>query len=395
MTATQDPDAASLELAPPRRRSRSPRALLGWPALLAVLAAVPSLVLAVGVIQQHSQQVFGADQAVIELSTREAADLNRTLGAYSRYGWNHAGPFWFYLLAVPYRLLGSDSLALALGVLLLQASVAALFVLAAERWLGRVASVAALAGVVLLYVGAGGEVMRAVWNPYALLLPLLLLLVLAAAAAGTGSPRALLAGALTATFLVQTHVGTLVPVAALAVTAGPAWAVVWWRRRGHRIGRSEARGSLALLAAVLLAWLPPVVQQLQPGTGNLTLMLDFARQPRSTHSLGEGVAGLGEQLLLLPSGGELRPDVTAPLHPGGWQAAAVLVFLAACLAVAVLAVRLHRPVSLALALLVVVVVAASLVSIRQIDGPVYYYLILWQSVLPLGLLTAAAGLVPV
>lgn len=394
MTQSQQLASAPLPAQPrPRRWRGLTSGLLSWPALLGVLAAIPSLVLAVGVIQHHDQQVFAGDQATVELSTREAEHFSRTLGPYSRYGWNHPGPLWFYALAVPYRLLGNDSLALALGVLLLQAGFAVLLVLAADRWLGRTAGVATLAGVVLLYVGQGGDVMRAVWNPYALLLPTVLLLVLAAVAAGTGSPRALAAGALTASFLVQTHVGTVVPVAALVVTAGPAWAVVWWRR-GHRVTRAEGYGTALLAGLTVLAWVPPVVQQLRPGTGNMTLMLDFARQPRGSHSFSEAVAGLGGQLLVVPSAGHLPADAITPTSPSGRETAAVILLLVGCLLLAWVAARLRRWVSFALALLVAVTALASILSIAQIDGPIYSYLIVWQSVLPIALLAGVAGLVP-
>ena len=47
-----------------------------------------------------------ADRALMELRIRDVGLHPVTIGLYSRDGWAHPGPFVYYLLAVPYRLLG-------------------------------------------------------------------------------------------------------------------------------------------------------------------------------------------------------------------------------------------------------------------------------------------------
>ena len=63
------------------------------------------------------------DVALIELRTRDVFSAQPPLvGDYSRYGWAHPGPLFFYLFSVPYQVLGRDADALRLSALLLNAA---------------------------------------------------------------------------------------------------------------------------------------------------------------------------------------------------------------------------------------------------------------------------------
>jgi hypothetical protein len=74
----------------------------------AVTAALvlPLLVMAIRVIA-HDWSNPGGDIALIELRTRDVGRHTPLLGSYGRYGFNQPGALWFYVLAGPYRLLGS------------------------------------------------------------------------------------------------------------------------------------------------------------------------------------------------------------------------------------------------------------------------------------------------
>ena len=73
------------------------------------------------------------DIALIELRTRDVLSAHPPLvGAYSRYGWAHPGPLFFYLFSVPYRVLGRDADALRLSALLLNTAT-----LSAMAWVVR------------------------------------------------------------------------------------------------------------------------------------------------------------------------------------------------------------------------------------------------------------------
>ena len=93
---------------------RSDRRIVG---VAAGLLAVPALVLLVRAAR--ATWVPSSDWAAIEARTRDVWTSHASLvGPYSRYGWNHPGPLLFYVLAVPYRLLGSQPHGLFVGVAL-------------------------------------------------------------------------------------------------------------------------------------------------------------------------------------------------------------------------------------------------------------------------------------
>lgn len=371
---------------PPTGRSR-PSAVT---AALVAAVLLPLAALAVGVLRQRHGIALSGDQAVIELGTREAEHADVTLGPYSRYGWSHPGPFWYYLLAGPYRLLGSSSAALYLAVLAVHALFAGLVVGLSARLAGRAAAAGAAAGILLLYAVLGAEVFHSIWNPYALLLPLLLLIVLASRAA-TGSLAALAGAVLVASFLAQTHVGAAVPAAALCGAAVLIGVPMWWRRR-TRGGRRDLLAAGGLLLAAALSWLPPAVQELRPGTGNLSLLRDYVQQPNPGHLAREGVAAVGSSILQVPTLGHATalPGALTDLDPP--ELAAVLGLVVACLLVAVVAAARRLALPAALAGMTLVAGAASVYAVTRADAVVYPYLVQWQVILPLPLLIAVGAL---
>ncbi len=208
-----------------------------------------------------------ADQAFIELRVRDVPGDPPLLGVFSRYGWSHPGPAMFYLLAVPYRLAGGASEALAVAALVAQVLVVAVAAFLARR-LDRVAAVTVLVALQVVLLTAGAAVTRDPWNPY---VPLVAsgLLVVCAWGAGERRPGASLLLAPTATVLLQSHAATgTLAVAAILVAA----VAIWWSGRdpvpSGGLGRPVpwvCLGAGAVVAVVM--WLPPVVAQLtgEPG----------------------------------------------------------------------------------------------------------------------------------
>ena len=83
-----------------------------WPTAVAVaITLVPFGVLAVHVLRSDLFPI--GDLATTEMLTRDVGGRSPSLGPYSRDGWFHPGPALFYVLALPYRLLGGDGPALA------------------------------------------------------------------------------------------------------------------------------------------------------------------------------------------------------------------------------------------------------------------------------------------
>ncbi|MCU1352847.1 MAG: hypothetical protein JWM05_2056 [Acidimicrobiales bacterium] len=273
--------------------------------LATVLFAMPALAALGSALRRSWLPV--SDWALIELHVREVGTGQTPLvGAYSRYGWHHPGPWPFYLLAVPYRIIGSAHGLLAGAALWNLAALVAIAVLlwTTNRWL----AVLALPLLALLVHTLGAAFLSDPWNPS---LPVLLIALLVPVAhrhsLGAGWTAPVFAAL--ASIVVQAHVSLLPMV--VAITAG---AVVVRRlgrstppRPARRSRRGPARVTMATILVLLVAWTPVVMEQALHHPGNLTLITRYLRgsdrdlpaidQPR----LGVGgTARLMERQLALP-----------------------------------------------------------------------------------------------
>src|SRR5581483_10215299 len=187
---------------------------MDWWALATV--AVPGAVL----LAQAARVSVGpwGDQAAIQLSVDRALRAGQLLGPYSRFGWSHPGPLYFYLLAGPYRVLGSTARGLLGASVLLTVAAAVGVVVAAGAIGGRLVARAAAAVVVAEMAALGPGILSQVWNPVATIVPTTLFLVCCAGlAAGRWWALAGVVGA--GSFLVQTDVSTGLVVLVLAGAA--------------------------------------------------------------------------------------------------------------------------------------------------------------------------------
>ena len=73
-------------------------ALRWWPVV--VLACLPAIaVLVSAMVAAGRDPIADSDAAVTEIWVRTALDGDALVGPYSRFGWHHPGPTWFYLAA--------------------------------------------------------------------------------------------------------------------------------------------------------------------------------------------------------------------------------------------------------------------------------------------------------
>jgi len=379
------------------RRSRWPAALsAGGGALALAAAALPLVIAAVAIAVQRPGALSDGDQAADELALIRSTHFAQLVGNYSRFEWNHPGPAWFYAMDPFYVPLGGHTWATYVAVLALHAVIAALVVAAVWRWAGPLVALVT-AGLVLLYVRTLGEsVFRFFWPPYSVMLPMLLLFVLAAAGAA-GSTPALVGALIAGSYVVQLHVGTVPIVGAVIV------AMVAIRLATRSLGEPAATGPAARFlrpaltagggGVLVLMWVPVAVDELTGHPGNLTKLFEFFRTPHEPHPYGAAVSALGRLL-------EVSPLRDFPTTFGPESAAvppsrllAVLAFAAASAALAALALRLRDRFALALGLLLVLALPVVTVAITRIVGPLYPYLLVWVTTLPLLLAVGWTALV--
>ncbi|MCI3949456.1 MAG: hypothetical protein K0R11_1390, partial [Acidimicrobiales bacterium] len=227
------------------------------------------------------------DIALFELKVRDVWSADPPLiGLAGRFGelgpgqGSHPGPLAFYVMAVPHALLGGSAWALQAATLLLQIGGAAAVVWLAWRRRGPPLALGVAAAVAVLAHAYGAEALAQPWLPY---LPVLwfVAFLLAVWSVADGDLVALPVVVLTGSLCLQTHISYGLTVAAgVAVAAGAAaW---WFRARRRAPGPGPARDRIAAVLAVVagvLVWLPPVLEQLGGGRGNLSILLDDFRHP--------------------------------------------------------------------------------------------------------------------
>jgi hypothetical protein len=365
------------------------------PLALALLAALPALAGIVSLIVHFSRPYlpFG-DQAVLELTVRDVGHSRVLLGPYSRFGWYHPGPLGAYLLAVPYHLLGGAHQSLSVGALVVAAVSLAGSVLLVRRRAGTTAAICTVGVLAVSVRLLGVGFLRDSWNPYLPILPFLLAVLLCWCAL-EGDAWALVAAAVPASLAVQSHVGFLPPVAAVAGVTAVGLLIRLVRDRRAGSGRRWLWAFGATIVVTVLLWLPPIIQQLTTSPGNAGTLLNYLRSSTPDSSLSLGLRGVADEFGKIPAylaGAHPPHRVVLPqLYPPLTIVVGIGLFLAA----AVAGLRRRRSEVLWLAALTLAVAASGVVAISRIDGLPFFYVTRWTAVIGmLAGVTTAVGLLP-
>jgi hypothetical protein len=353
-----------------------------WAAL-----ALPFVIAAIVLRSKHWYPVL--DLAMTEFRVRDVGGphtpligLPGRIGRFPEQG-SHPGPLSFYLLAPTYRLLGSTAWAMEVGTILVAIVAIGLALWIVQRQFG-VKGIAVAALIVLVAArGYGIDTLAQPWNPY---LPLLAWIVVLAAtwAVLCEDHRMFIAVVLVGSYCAQTHLpylGLWLGMMALSVVG----LVLTWRRRPLQHNDMRESGMLAITLG-LLAWLPPILDQVRNEPGNLRMLADYFRDPPEEQAgVVEGIrlalrhldpfrviGGMfGGDGHLLRSGYRLDGTVL----PG-------LLLLALFVASAVLAWRRRNRRLVMLHAVAGWAFVLAAISMGRIFGKVWFYLTLWAWMIP-------------
>lgn len=374
---------------------RSPRSAAFWPLSL----VVTSVAFGVGLVKLVAD--FGrpyyhyGDQAVLASRVGDAMRFHIQLGPYSRFGWSHPGPALFYLQAPVYSLANTNPRSLFVGSLLINGIciVAALAVV--RRFAGEWSALWATAVVGIVLLALGANAIETFWNPDLEAAAVLLVMVLTAGAV-SGSGLSVVGVALVGSYVVQTDVGTVPLVGVMAVVAVVGYVTqLVLRPRRRRRGRNRPPAGrvvpavLAVLgvAAVAVAWIPPLVQQVRGHPGNLSALYDFFSHPTataakygSTHSLSAAWAVVANSTTAVPFG---NVSATAAMtHAAAGRQWTVVVWAALAVIGMVGAGWRRRWFAFGLGLTTLVGLVVSVISVERIVGPIGNYLAFWMALVP-------------
>jgi hypothetical protein len=201
-----------------------------------------------------------------------------------------------------------------------------------------------------------------------------------------------LAGAVVVgSYEVQTHVGTTLVVAAVGLTA-VALKVFLDRGAGREARPWDRRLVIAGVVVTVLMWIPPLIDEVSGNPGNLTVLWNFFTTHGPSHHWRESVSALGH-LLDVRQLNQLQYLAGDELGTVSWEYIGVAaVFGALCAALVVVGTLVRDRIAQSIGALLLAAMVAATVSIRDVLGPVYVYLVLWMTTMPLVLLLGWAGL---
>jgi hypothetical protein len=329
-----------------------------------------------------------ADRALMELRIRDVGLHPVTIGLYSRDGWAHPGPFVYYLLAVPYRLLGTDMNALMVGSLLINAAAVATMGVIAKRVGGLGAALVVLVAASAVVRALGMELLVDPWVCWITVLPFGTFCLLTWALAD-GRIWALPVTAVVASFLAQTHVG-YAPIALPGLAVGTVWLVVRIRRQHRDRMRALLGGALVTVGALVVIWAPPLWDEWR-GTHNLSTIVRWFRDTKeAAHTLGEGARIVGGQFAIVPDWitGTRRISFDGSITLV--HTTLVPLLLIPVVLAGLVAFRRRDRVARSLLVMLAVTVLAAIVSVARTSGQMYEYRLLWTWTLG-ALVTAAAA----
>jgi hypothetical protein len=319
------------------------------------------------------------DSAVMDIRVRDvwSSDVPLT-GPYSRYGWSHPGPLMYWIIAPFSLVFGKAAWATLVGSALLQG--------VAVIWLARLAWRAGGVSMVALWlaIGAlassalGSSVVLEAWNPH-IAFPFFTLFLLQVWLVCCGDVKRLLGAVVVGSFIAQTHVG-YVPLVVAPLAAALGFVLVDLRARGDRL-RDLAVARYSALA-VLVLWLPSLIEPLVHPPGNLREIVRFFVDGGS----GERALGMTDALGLLGAEFRVLPpwlgghDLVDPVtHASRTATPAWLIVPVGLLGwAAALAWRRRDLVGKRTVVLVGVVFVAALVVLSRTTGKPFPYLIYWR-----------------
>jgi hypothetical protein len=351
-------------------------------ALLMLIAAAGL----VAVARQAQPISSVSDTAVIESYTLYASRAQLLVGPYSRYGWHHPGPLYFYLLSPVYVMSGKLSAGLNAGALAINLLSAIVIASVVRRVAGGVLAVAIVA-MLVVYSWRVAPLLASPWTPHVTVLPLMALIVVAAAIV-SGWIELLPLAVLMGTIAIQTHLGVL--PGAVAVSAIALGSVLLSAGSGLPIGRRRTVGILSVtLCLAVVLWAVPAWEEMTRAPGNLTTLWRFfftgprGAQPFRSASVAwaDMWAGIMRPDLRLADGSPFRRSHVR------WSegfAAAEVVLLAIT---ATVAARAGRRFQVALSGLLLVGAMMALWSATRIEDAIVDHEVFWIS--GLGVLATA------
>jgi hypothetical protein len=352
---------------------------------LALLFFISLLVLFFSVAKDGTRDFFlMGDEAALELRVVNATKNIQFLGPYSRFGWNHPGPIYFYLLLPIYVLfsMGTQSLyvgAIFINILSLLTLLYFIFKSKNNYFFYFMAFFLSL----YIYYFLGLPVFRSIWNPHVTILPFGALIFICAYMS-LGNIKILPLAVLLASFIVQTHVAYVPAIMVIVLMSLLLYSLDKWRlnKTIKSIFSKEVLKTVSISTGIFLVlWILPIVELFSKPRGNLRELASYFFHSSGGHSAGESISAVSgiTNAPLLKFLNIFFPNLNVTSH----QALFIFFLLQIILVIAAGIVNFKHGKKYQLYLLVfgLAGLIVSVISVTRITDEIHIYLVKWMSMI--------------
>lgn len=327
------------------------------------------------------------DDGLLEINVINATKGQQLLGPYSRYGFNHPGPFFYYLSVPLYLIFGINGLWLTAYLLNI---VSLLIMLWCAYKLGGNAFFSIVSVVLIFYICFFDLLATNTWNPYFTILPLGAFFFLSNYFA-SGKTKILPYVIIFFSLTTQSHIAYIPLCSVILVTS----IIFYFKNKNTQ----NWKFIFYLSAAIgLLIWLPSIWEAISSRGGNVMKLLKYiitgnaiddkvVIKERSFIYKIKALFYMISRFLSL----DIHPSIkkTVKFHSDIFSYITGFAFIFVTFSLYYWRNKFNR-FQKVFAVLTIISIAIALFSIVSIKGHIYSYLILWMSILGVFLIISAS-----
>lgn len=356
---------------------------------LALLFFISLFVLFSRISMEGSRDFFlVSDDATLETRVVNSARSIQYLGPYSRFGWNHPGPLYFYLL-LPFYLLfsmGTQSLYVGAAFINILSVLILLFFLYKSVYKNENKYFFFFTAFFLslyIYGFLGLHVFRNIWNPQVTILPFAAFIFISVHLS-RGHLTVLPLSVLFSSFLLQTHVAYAPAVVVMFLVSLLFYFLEKFREL-KKIKLLFSDGVVKIIGIstglFIILWILPVIETLKNPPGNLLKLIYYFTHSKVSHGFGEAVAAVSNMtnVPVLKCLNFLFPHLE--LSGRSLLTMLFLVQIFVVIAAGIYLLKTKRKYQLNLLVFGLSGLLISVISVTKITGEIHGYLIQWMSVI--------------
>jgi hypothetical protein len=352
---------------------------------LILLLFISLFVLFFSIAKEGSRDFFQpGDDATLETRVVNASRNVQYLGPYSRFGWNHPGPLYFYILLPFYKLFSMGAQSLFVGatfINIISILVLLFFLYKSEN--NYFFFFTAFLFSLYIYGFLGLHVFRNIWNPHVTILPFTAF-IFVSVHLSRGNLKVLPLSILLSSFVVQTHVAYAPAVVVIFLIAILLY-ILEKLKEEKKIKSLFSKDVLKIIGIsagiFIMLWILPIIEALKNPPGNLFKLIYYFSHSKVSHGFPEAVAAVSN----MTNAPFIKfANILFPHLKLSTNSSLILFFLLQILLLMASGIYnwvSKRKYQFNLLVFGLSGLIISVISVTKITGEIHSYLILWMSVI--------------